>query len=101
MLNKPYKTLLATLVLATGLSVVPASTVQAEMVHITLEDGTEADIERSEIKSFIEQHYGGKVVDSHNDSDTEYVDEYSGPDPEHVVDSAEDDIDWDSDKYGT
>ncbi|SDW33199.1 hypothetical protein SAMN05216391_10578 [Lachnospiraceae bacterium KHCPX20] len=72
MLNKPYKTLLATLVLATGLSVVPASTVQAEVVHITLEDGTEADVERSEIHEYIAQHYGGTVTDSDEGSDTEH-----------------------------
>jgi hypothetical protein len=72
MFNKSYKTLLATLVLATGLSVVPASTVQAEVVHITLEDGTEADVERSEIHEYIAQHYGGTVTES--EESPEYAD---------------------------
>ncbi|SCW30302.1 hypothetical protein SAMN02910400_00246 [Lachnospiraceae bacterium C10] len=67
MLNKPYKTLLATLVLATGLSVVPASTVQAKMVRITLKDGTEVEMDESEVESFVAQHYKDmdcEVVDS-------------------------------------
>lgn len=72
MFNKSYKTLLATLVLATGLSVVPTSTVQAKVVHITLEDGTEADVEESEIHEYIAQHYGGTVTES--DESPEYAD---------------------------
>jgi hypothetical protein len=46
--------------------------VQAEVVHITLEDGTEADVERSEIHEYIAQHYGGTVTES--EESPEYAD---------------------------